>query len=174
MINLDLANGNVLACSFILLSDGKSKLPNTTFSFPLFGWGKVHGAEVEGGEVVEVVEVVKVDTSLFIFRKFSKVSKIHGNIENTSDLKNVLERISVVSHFGGIDELKKKTRNKKLPKKTVSLTQFSGKFSEHFRVFETRNLSEFITETKMYREFRSENFGFGPLFSRNSTGLRNC
>ena len=110
MINLDLANGNVLACSFILLSDGKSKLPNTTFSFPLFGWGKVHGAEVEvvvveGGEVVEVV---KVDTSLFIFRKFSKVSKIHGNIENTSDLKNVLERISVVSYFGGIDELKKK------------------------------------------------------------------
>ena len=52
--------------------------------------------------------------------------------------------------------------------------KFLVTFSENFRTFETARVSEFLTGTKMYRNFRTGIFGFGPWFLRNSTGLRNC
>ena len=131
-------------------------------------------------EDVEVMEDVEDETELLLLivnKLISKNSKSFENIpeliETRLTLKTFSKEYRKTRAFAELTSFKKITR-KKTPKNNCFGKLFSGKFSEHFRVFETRNLSKNFAETKIYRTIRFFCFAIGGTFSRNYSKSRNC
>ena len=132
--------------------------------------------------ISKILEKSEISGIFVVFRTFPKIPVWIGqtspnqakNIQIKNGLKTILGHSGAeiinflcfgpfLAHFGAIfDQFW-----------LLFKPKFSVRFSENFRTFETARVSEFLTGTKMYRKFRFEIFGFGPVFSRKYTGLRN-
>ena len=129
--------------------------------------------EVVADEVVDdevVDEDVNVDEDetcwqqvVVVYQLFSKYSKsfeiIPELIETRPTLKTLSKEYRKTRAFAELTSSKKKTRNKKLPKKTLSVTYFRENFRNIFGFSKHATFRKFLTKRKC-----TELLGF--LFSR--------